>query len=256
MLLAFDARPKGKAGRDKYQYEQVRKAELQYGAKLRKLAGHVGDIINGFPPGDPASLPAINRLLTEYAKALTPWAQATAAGMLADVGARDRKLWANITQGMSQALRQELENAPTGMTYAVLQARQVELIKSIPLDAAQRVHKLTYEGLANSTRADEIAQEIRRSGKVSQSKATLIARTEVGRASTSLGQARAEYVGSKGYIWRTAEDSDVRKSHKDMEGEFVPWNKPPTLDNLTGHAGCLPNCRCYPEIVLPDGYTV
>ncbi|MDR0067994.1 phage head morphogenesis protein, partial [Acinetobacter sp. 11520] len=30
------------------------------------------------------------------------------------------------------------------------------------------------------------------------------------------------------------------------------WDNPPTLDNLKGHAGCLPNCRCYPEPSIPD----
>jgi hypothetical protein len=36
-----------------------------------------------------------------------------------------------------------------------------------------------------------------------------------------------------------------------MEGEFVPWDKPPNLDNMQGHAGEFPNCRCYPEPVIP-----
>lgn len=245
-----------KVKRDKFDYQAVRRAELQYGVKLRKLARHVGEVINGFPPGDPASVPLIRKLLTAYSQALTPWAEATAAGMLADVTHRDRKLWNEVTSGMSQALRLELANAPTGATLRRLQAQQVVLIKSIPTEAAERVHKLTYEALANSSRASEIAKEIRRSGKVTETRATLIARTEVGRASTNLGQARALHVGSEGYIWRTAEDSDVRKSHKRMEGKFVRWDAPPTLDNMVGHAGCLPNCRCYTEIVLPDGYRI
>lgn len=242
--------------RDKRAYEKVRRAEYQYGMKLRKLARHVGDIINGFPAGDPASVPPITKLLNEYAKALTLWAEATAAGMLADVAARDRALWAEVTKGMSFALRRELESAPTGATLARLQAEQVVLIKSIPTEAAQRVHKLTFEGLIDSTRADEIAKEIRRSGKVTESRATLIARTEVGRASTNLAQARAEHVGSEGYIWRTAEDSDVRPSHRKLEGTFHRWSSPPLCDppNYHAHPGAIFNCRCYPEVVLPDGY--
>jgi uncharacterized protein with gpF-like domain len=35
-----------------------------------------------------------------------------------------------------------------------------------------------------------------------------------------------------------------------MDGQFVKWSEPPTLDGLTGHAGALPNCRCYPEPVV------
>jgi uncharacterized protein with gpF-like domain len=38
-----------------------------------------------------------------------------------------------------------------------------------------------------------------------------------------------------------------------MEGKFVAWDKPPKLtDGTTGHAGEFPNCRCYPEPVIPE----
>lgn len=89
-------------------------------------------------------------------------------------------------------------------------------------------------------------------GRVTRSRANTIARTEVSRASCVFTQARAENLGSEGYIWRTSEDGDVRPSHKAMNGKFVAWNSPPTLDNLKGHAGCLPNCRCYTEPVIPN----
>ena len=55
-----------------------------------------------------------------------------------------------------------------------------------------------------------------------------------------------------GYVWRTAGDSDVRSSHKKMNGKFVRWDDPPQLDNLNGDAGALPNCRCYPEPLIPE----
>ena len=31
----------------------------------------------------------------------------------------------------------------------------------------------------------------------------------------------------------------------------MPWDSPPTLDGMKGHAGEFPNCRCYPEPVIP-----
>jgi hypothetical protein len=36
-----------------------------------------------------------------------------------------------------------------------------------------------------------------------------------------------------------------------MEGQFVKWDDPQKLDGMTGHAGEFPNCRCYPEPVVP-----
>lgn len=251
-----DLNAREKYKRDKQDYQKVRRAETQYAIRLRKIANHIGHIVDAFPPGDPRSVPEISRMLRQYADLITPWANAVAKSMLADVKFRDDKVWSSMTKNMGEAMREELARAPTGERMKVLQAEQVRLIRSLPLHAAERVHKLTSEALIDSTRADEIKKEIMRSGKVAESRATLIARTEVGRASTSLAQARAEYVGSDGYIWRTAEDHDVRESHRKMEGKLVKWNRPPTLDGMTGHAGTLPNCRCYPEVVLPDNYLI
>jgi uncharacterized protein with gpF-like domain len=68
-----------------------------------------------------------------------------------------------------------------------------------------------------------------------------------------LTQARAEHIGSEGYIWRTSNDSDVRHSHKEMNGRYVRWDTPPRLsDGTVTHAGQIYNCRCYPEPVIPD----
>lgn len=231
---------------------RIARAEATYAKQLRGVARHVGEIIAGFEPGDIDAFPSLSELLERYAEALTPWATRTASKMLADVDARDRESWRKIGNEISSALRREIESAPTGERLRDLLSSQVQLIKSIPREAGQRVHELTLKGLEDSTRAREFAAEILRSSEVAQSRAVLIARTEVSRTASVLTQARAEHVGSEGYIWRTAGDADVRESHKMMRGKFVLWSSPPTLDKLTGHAGCLPNCRCYPDPVLTD----
>nr|WP_315596149.1 phage minor head protein [uncultured Cupriavidus sp.] len=209
-------------------------------------------MVNGFPHGDPGVLPTIEQLLQRYAEALTPWAERAAAEMLTEVNRRDEAAWMQQAADLSRALRQEIRTAPTGATIQALMAEQVTLIKSIPLDAAKRVHKLTIEGIEDSTRASEISKAIQESGDVSKSRADLIARTEVARTASTLTEARALHVGSPGYFWRTSGDGDVRESHREMEGKFVAWDDPPTLDGMKGHAGQFPNCRCYPEPVLSD----
>ncbi|MGO4412479.1 phage minor head protein [Cupriavidus sp. KB_39] len=208
-------------------------------------------MVNGFPPGDPRVLPTIEQLLQRYAEALTPWAERAAAEMLTEVNLRDEKAWIQYSAELSRALRQEIRTAPTGATMQALMGEQVTLIKSIPLDAAKRVHKLTIEGIEDSTRASEISKAIQASGDVAKSRADLIARTEVARTASTLTEARALHVGSPGYVWRTSGDGDVRDSHREMEGKFVAWDDPPTLDGMKGHAGQFPNCRCYPEPVIP-----
>ena len=126
----------------------------------------------------------------------------------------------------------------------------VELIKSTPIQAAQRVHSMVIENLWQSERAATIAKKILETEKITLSRATLIARTEISRARTAFVEARALQLGSEGYIWNTVLDGLARPSHQDMEGRFVRWDSPPTLNKMTGHAGQFPNCRCYPNPVI------
>lgn len=230
---------------------RTKRAELRYGSQLRKVAEHVGAIVRPFTPGDMSQVPTITNLLDAYSNMLRQWAIQTASNMLMDVALQDRSAWMEHAKDMSRGIREEIRNAPTGSVLQGLLEEQVGLIQSIPRDAAKRVHRLTLEGLENSTRASEIAKEILRTEDVTKSRATLIARTEVSRTATSLTQARAQSIGSPGYTWTTSHDTDVRPSHKAMDGKFVAWDDPPTLDNLTGHAGCVPNCRCWCKVVLP-----
>lgn len=237
-------RPKGPA--------QIARAERNYAKQLSRLARQVGQIISAFHPGDPKAVPSIQQMLRSYAEALEPWAAVTAAKMIEEVNVRDLQAWRSISEELSAGIKREILTAPVGETLRKLQAEQVQLIKSIPLDAAERVHELTLKGIEDSSRAKEIEAEIMRSGDVSASRARLIARTETSRAANNLMESRARHVGSEGYIWRSAGDGDVRPSHKAMNGKFVAWSAPPTLDGMQGHAGCLPNCRCYSEPVLPE----
>lgn len=246
--FAFDRRS------PRSEFIRSRKAETQYGLQLRKIARVVGDIVKTlWDESNPvAAANAVEDALRRYSSTLDGWAAAVGRRMVADVAARDRKAWMEISRRMGLALREEIETAPTGLVVQQRLAEQVTLIKSLPTEAAERVHKLTLEGIVQGRRAEAISKEIQRSGEVTKSRANTIARTEVSRTATELTRARAEHVGSEGYIWRTAGDSDVRDSHQAMNGKFVRWDDPPTLDGLTGHAGALPNCRCYCEPVIPD----
>lgn len=232
---------------------RARRAEASYARDLRKLARHIGDLVAAFPAGDPAALPQMRDALERYGQAIAPWALAVAGRMLAEVAAREAAGWAETTRAMGRALREEIRNAPTGEVLRAQLAEQVELITSLPREAAERVHRLTLKGLETSERASEVAREIMRTGEVTEARARLIARTETSRTATLLTRARAEYVGSEQFIWRTSGDSDVRPSHRRLNGRAFRWDDPPECD--PGHRalpGAIFNCRCYPEPVLPE----
>lgn len=173
--------------------------------------------------------------------------------MIAEVMKRDERGWVTTGKEIGRELRRELSSTPMQAAMQTLLQEQVDLITSLPTEAAERVHELTREMVMRSGRASEIVDEIMKTGEVTKSRANLIARTETARTSATITMRRAESIGSKGYIWRTAEDSDVRPSHRKMNGQFVPWGPPPLLsDGTRAHAGMIYNCRCYMEPVIPD----
>lgn len=220
--------------------------ERRYAQALNGLANHIEALLAG---GDPAT--SIIRL-DQYASTIDQWATVTAQMMIDDVNARNRQFWRQQSEQIGRALAVELANTDIGQAVQDELRLQVELIKSLPRQAALQVHELALGAMTDGQRAAGLVDSIIALGSKTRSRAMLIARTEVGRVSGEMTKARAMTAGSDGYIWRSAEDRDVRPSHKKMNGQFVKWSEPPTLDNLTGHAGCLPNCRCYIEPVIPD----
>lgn len=250
--LRYRATDKRESTKERAAFSRVRKAERQYGVQLRKVARHVGDIIKAHDPATSDGMAEIRTILGKYSEVIEPWAKSAAARMIADVGRRDEKAWEENSKAMGRSLRQEIANAPTGQYLRAKLAENVKLIKSLPTEAAERVHKLTLEAITSAGRAGEIATEIARSGDVTIGRANTIARTEVARTASGLTEARAKHIGSTSYVWRTSLDSDVRPSHRKMEGKVVEWDNPRTLDGMTGHAGSFPNCRCYCEPIVPE----
>lgn len=239
---------------DKKYFGNVRRAEERYARALRSVARHIGEIVRHMTPNDPTQTSELRATLKRYAEVLKPWARTVAAKMVAEVTRRDEAAWNKMSKEMARQLRQEVKTAPTGKMLVGMLQENVDLITSLPVKAAERVHELSLRALETSTRAKEIAKEIAKTGKVIISRANLIARTEVARTASGLVEARALHVGSEGYIWRTAGDADVRPLHRKLNGTFHRWDEPPISgsDGERAHAGQIYNCRCYPEPVIPE----
>jgi SPP1 gp7 family putative phage head morphogenesis protein len=237
---------------EKLAFERVRRAAAQYGVSLRKIAGTIGHMIDTFDVmNDPVALANMSMALFQYAKTLHPWAQAEAKRVMQEVGRRDTKAWEAYSRQMGLAIREELATTATGSVLRAAMLRQVNLITSLPIDAAQRVHDLVQANLAESKRAPEIAKMIMASSDVTKVRATLIARTEIARAASELTEARSVAVGSTHYIWRGVRDRRERDSHDAMEGRICEWANPPEVEpGKFYHAGRIYNCRCWPEPIV------
>ncbi len=232
-----------------------RKAETFYRRHLNRVAQQIDGIVRGMAPkGVVTDLDALLHALNRYADILTPWAESVASRMIQDVSRRDATAWERHSKAIGVELRREIRNAPTGRAMREALRAQIDEITSLPRKAAERLFKLTTEGIVEGRRAEDIQRDIMDSGRVAGSQARMLARTGVSTTATALTRARAEHIGSEGYTWRTSKDGAVRPSHRKMEGKFVRWDSPPTLDNYTAHCGEFANCRCFPEVDIPDRF--
>jgi len=234
-------------------WERVRLTEIQLLRKMRIITRHIGHMVSSFPQAglDAPATDDLTNLLDRYGNLLAPWAKAQGDRMVAEIAKRDETAWMRNSSRMGSLIRAEIATAPTGYVLQAASERAANLITSLPLEAAQRIRKLTLEARASGRRPADLIAAIQASGDVSLSRARLISRTETARTASMLTQVRAEHVGSVSYRWSTVKDSDVRKSHREMENKIVLWAEPPTLsDGTVGHAGTHFNCRCFPSPVF------
>jgi SPP1 gp7 family putative phage head morphogenesis protein len=233
-------------------FEKVRNAETSYGIQLRKIAGHVGDLIKNYNPFHPGLVSELEDILNRYSQVIRPWAHATSARMIAEVSRRDETAWRQHSQNISRALHKEIQSAPIGPVVKQLQDDQVELITGIPIEAGRKVQEMAREAQVSGNRYENLVPEIQNQvAGMTKRRATLLARTETGKAATAIVRARAEFIGSYTYTWRTARDRDVRPMHRKLEGTVQRWDDPPIAEtNGARHApGEYPNCFPSSQIV-------
>ena len=199
------------------------------------------------------------RLFT-YADSITGWAERVSSIFLKRAEKADYEEWKKLSGELGKKTRKILKEHGKGETFQALQSEQVNLIKSLPQDAALKVHEWAIEGMHRGERYDSIAQRIfDEIGIVSRNHATLIARTETSRAKANFQQARAMALGSTEYQWITMDDYRVRPLHARLDGRIFRWDSPPATDIGRGgqmihsHPGGSFNCRCRARPLLPEG---
>lgn len=247
-------------------FKPSKAATSQFYRQLRKVAEASGHIVERHADG--AKLideKAMQKELKNYSEQLAPWATRQAARMLQTVQKSNKRAYREKSKAIAKAVSYEVPEAEKVMTAASMLFEQVDLIKSIPLEAGLRAQKIALEAALEGSRAQanedtirELEQQMGFSTKVAKTRAMLIARTETARANASINQVRATSVGSKYYRWHNSGDEAVRHSHRiykgrPIQGRIFSWDEPPTLsDGMTGHPGTFPNCRCFAEPIFDD----
>lgn len=118
-----------------------------------------------------------------------------------------------------------------------------DLITGLGGRLADDIAKVVEQGTLAGSRWETIAARLAERGTVTESRAALIARDQVGKLYGAVNKQRQENLGVTRYVWRTARDNRVREEHEMLEGESFSWDDPPS----EGHPGEPVNCRCYAD---------
>lgn len=132
----------------------------------------------------------------------------------------------------------------------------VSLIKSIPGDTLEDMRKIIKSGFLDGKSTTRIMKDIQHRYKVGKSRASLIARDQVGKLNAAVTEAQQRDAGIEEYYWCDCGDGRVRKSHKRLNGRKFRWDTPPVVDEKTGrrcHPGQDYQCRCRAKPVFKFG---
>lgn len=128
------------------------------------------------------------------------------------------------------------------------QRENVKLVESIPKKLHAQLTDVIGEGWGKGRRVEDIAADIGERFDVTESRAKLIARTEVSKLSAQVTRARHEQIGITKFVWISSRDERVRELHQEYDGNVYRYDSPPE----DGLPGTPPNCRCIGEPVIPD----
>lgn len=150
--------------------------------------------------------------------------------------------------------------------YSNFVAQNTSLIKSMADDAVKRVEASIRGDITAGARVGTIKKNLRKQFDISESKARLIARDQVGKLNGDLQRAKQTSVGISKYIWRTSEDERVRGTHSPLNGRVCRWDDASVYWNESSkswsprsnigavslHPGQDYQCRCYGEPYFDD----
>lgn len=139
------------------------------------------------------------------------------------------------------------DNAGLERTMRARARTNVELIKSIPAELIDDVEAVVAPRVISGIRVEEIMKRVQERFDVSESRAQLIARDQVGKFNGELTQERHESLGVNEYVWSTSQDSRVRPDHADLNGRAFSYDQPPVVDQKSGRTanpGEDYQCRC------------
>lgn len=142
---------------------------------------------------------------------------------------------------------QKLENPDTAKQRATFVRDNVKLIKTIDSEHFAKIRKIVDEGFKGGTSSRVLKNKIAEVANITERRAALIARDQVGSLNAQLTKERHTANGFTSFIWRTVGDERVRDEHEAIDGQTFTYA---TGAPGEGFPGDPIACRCFAEPVF------
>ncbi len=116
----------------------------------------------------------------------------------------------------------------------------VKLIRSLDERMVGDVIRLVARAAEDGTQTRTLARQIAERAQVSQARARVIARDQVGKLASLSARERSKAAGAQTYRWSASGDERVRPEHQARNGKTFRFDDPPP----GGHPGEAVLCRC------------
>lgn len=152
-----------------------------------------------------------------------------------------------------------LQSSATQNLMRIWVIQNTRLIKSINANLLDSVASDIYQAVKNGESLTSLARDLRKTYGVTASRAKLIAADQVAKLNGLLTKERKLSLGLVNYIWASAKDERVRKSHKALDGlvcnfedetkfknsiDDTKWLKRSSIGGDAHHPGLAIRCRC------------
>lgn len=127
-------------------------------------------------------------------------------------------------------------------------SRNLDLIVTVKRDLVDKSKNVVINEIQAGNSPAMISEKLESAYNVSLNRAQFIAEDQVNKYVGDLSRARHTALGLKRYVWRTMEDSVVRKRCQGLKGKIFLYSEPPP----GGHPTKQPNCRCWEQPVIND----
>lgn len=141
-----------------------------------------------------------------------------------------------------QRILEQLESMWIRENLDLISSIEAETLRKLRWELSQRIVATAGDESLKTALADYIENQAR----IESNRAVLIASDQVGKLNGRLMRYEQQRAGITHYRWETMQDSRVRPSHRERQGEIFSWDEPPS----DGHPGEAVRCRCVADPVF------